>query len=71
MDKGLGIGLVDIDRSGFTLCATSFEEFLARTYFDQLASFYGYDKDEENPILPQPLREYLISVFSTKGRAVS
>jgi hypothetical protein len=71
MDKELGIDLVDTGRPVFTLCATSFEEFLARTYFDQLAFFYGYDKDEENPILSQPLKEYLVSVFSMKGSASS
>jgi hypothetical protein len=76
-DKDKELGIVDahiLDSIDIQLHATSFEEFLVRTYFTEWASFasqlYGMREDNICLSLPIALEEYLTNVFSKKGRAM-
>jgi hypothetical protein len=73
-ERELGVGVGDADKC--TLHATGFEEFLARTYFAEWASFVksplrGRSPEPEPQELPQALTDYLVQVFSEKGRATA
>jgi hypothetical protein len=48
--------------------ATSFDESLAMTYFQEMAGFFQWDKPKRQ--LPGNLREYQLGVYSWKGELV-
>jgi hypothetical protein len=65
-DREVGCEIVcDAIDFDLQLHATSFEEFLVRTYYEEWATWFT---DDEPGNLPDPLKEYLVHVFSEKGR---
>jgi hypothetical protein len=60
---------VDEQEAGIRLKATSFEEFLAKSFFENTASeFVGARYGEPEAEVPAMLREFLINTFS-KGNS--
>jgi hypothetical protein len=67
-EKELGIIVaVAEDFSAQLLFSTSFEEFLVRTYFEEWAFISSEDHPIGEPV-PATLKEYLVRVYSEKGR---
>ena len=67
LERELGIGIADLDPDDIELQGTSFEEFVARTYFEMMCVLFD---PKEGSRLPRKLLLYLVGVYSEMGRAL-
>ena len=66
LEEALGIKRTAFwDETDWTFEGTSFEEFVARMYFDTMAVVYEPGKGAR---LPEQLKKYMVGVYSEKGR---
>jgi hypothetical protein len=74
LEKQLGVIHFDLDtfnREWISCVCADFEEFLARTYFSEWAWFISNRLGKEGMDgmgLPSPIEEYLMRIFSKRGR---
>lgn len=66
-EKDAGIrAACNVDDFELSLFATSFEEFLVRTYFTEWADWLINNEEVEK--IPNNLKEYLVHVYTKAGR---
>ena len=66
LERELGISMID-ESEDWELADTSFEEFVARTYFDNMASFFRLEKGRR---LPRILQRYVAGIYSDKAKEI-
>jgi hypothetical protein len=75
IEEKLNVGIAEMDKDGLeiTLCATNFEDFVARIYFREWVwySISRFDRDDTLDGQIPRLKEYLVKIFSEKGRRLA